>query len=96
MLVGYNDGTVKVLDVDNVKKVLLEYKFDGGKIKDIFFTSALYGVLTVTVEDGRVFLLKVTVDPGMDGSYSASSAHKPEEMRGKGEGLRWPKLLEGD
>jgi hypothetical protein len=63
MMLGFKDGTVQVIDVENPKTILLETKFKGGAIKDIFFTTAIAGVVTATTEDNSVWIQKVDLDP---------------------------------
>jgi hypothetical protein len=92
MLLGFNDGNVKVIDTDRPRSILLEAKFQGGKVVDMFFTSAMYGVLTVTVEDGRVWIQKVFFDPSEDGKYDTCNV-APVEIRSACKDLLNPELL---
>jgi hypothetical protein len=59
MILGYKDGTVVVVDVDRPETSILKAKFEGGEITHIDFTSALSGIMTATMDDGRVWVLPV-------------------------------------
>jgi hypothetical protein len=95
LLLGYKDGRVLIVDVDNPKTRILEYKFDGGKIESICFTSALRGILTAVMDDGCVWVLAVHLDDSKTGSYCVPKNGKPVKFRGGQKELKHPKLLKG-
>ena len=95
LLLGYKDGRVLIVDVDNPETRIFEYKFDEGKIESICFTSALSGVLTAVMDDGRVWVLAVQLDNSETGSYCVPKNGQPVLFRRGHKEFKHPKLLRG-
>ena len=79
LLVGYEDGFVRIRCLDDPSMIVFNYDFKQ-EVVYINFATGSYCLLLVVLIDGSIKLVNAPRDPMMDGFYLAEKA-KEQELR---------------
>jgi hypothetical protein len=75
LLVGYDNGGVRVRLLDKPEKVVFNYKFDQ-KIRFVNFVTGSFCLLLVVLEDGSIQMVTAKRNPDDEGCYFYKDEHK--------------------